>query len=203
MRVKTEERRQAIVDIAKEAFTKKGLEQTSMSYIAQKLGGSKATLYNYFSSKEDIFAAVMESSVTSDVASAFDKLSNSVALETALFDFGFHYLQSIMSYELDAIRKMALCESGRSEISRYFYINGPGKGRESIAQYLNNQMENGSLTKTRPQIAAAQLIALLEAELVPPFEMNVIEKPNDTEIKRVAETAIDSFLKIYQGKETS
>ncbi len=61
MRVKSEEKRQAILEIAKDSFTKQGFEQTSMSHIAKMLGGSKATLYNYFSSKEEIFTAVMES----------------------------------------------------------------------------------------------------------------------------------------------
>ncbi|WP_253295185.1 TetR/AcrR family transcriptional regulator, partial [Vibrio cholerae] len=57
MRVKSEEKRQAILEIAKDSFTKQGFEQTSMSHIAKMLGGSKATLYNYFSSKEEIFTA--------------------------------------------------------------------------------------------------------------------------------------------------
>ena len=46
MRVKSEERRQAMVEVARQAFTELGFENTSMSEIANRLGGSKATLYN-------------------------------------------------------------------------------------------------------------------------------------------------------------
>jgi transcriptional regulator, TetR family len=74
MRVKSEARRQAIVDVAKEAFSQQGFENTSMSEIASRVGGSKATLYNYFSSKAEIFAAVMESSATEQIAGAFKLL---------------------------------------------------------------------------------------------------------------------------------
>ena len=68
MRVKSEARRQAIIDVAKEAFCRQGFEATSMSEIASRVGGSKATLYNYFRSKEEIFIAVMESSATAQAA---------------------------------------------------------------------------------------------------------------------------------------
>ena len=44
-----------------------------MSEIAKQVGGSKATLYNYFKSKEEIFAAVMESSATRDIANRLSR----------------------------------------------------------------------------------------------------------------------------------
>ena len=70
MRVKTEERRQAIIEVAREAFTAQGFENTSMAEIASRVGGSKATLYNYFSSKEELFAAVIDEFGGTSVASA-------------------------------------------------------------------------------------------------------------------------------------
>lgn len=59
MRVKSEAKRQAILAVARESFTRHGFETTSMSAIASEVGGSKATLYNHFSSKEALFEAVM------------------------------------------------------------------------------------------------------------------------------------------------
>ena len=46
MRVKSEAKRQAILDIAKATFIEQGYSNTSMSEIASRVGGSKATLYN-------------------------------------------------------------------------------------------------------------------------------------------------------------
>ncbi|MEO6377128.1 MAG: helix-turn-helix domain-containing protein, partial [Caulobacteraceae bacterium] len=53
-------RRQAILNVACEAFLAEGYAAVSMSAIAATLGGSKATLYAYFRSKAELFAAVME-----------------------------------------------------------------------------------------------------------------------------------------------
>ena len=59
MRVRTDEKRREIVDVASELFEEHGFERTSMSMISERLGGSKATLYGYFKSKEQLLAAVL------------------------------------------------------------------------------------------------------------------------------------------------
>src|SRR3546814_7737273 len=48
-----------ILRIAQEHFLQHGYSATSMSHIAESLGGSKATLWTYFSSKEDLFRYVI------------------------------------------------------------------------------------------------------------------------------------------------
>src|SRR3546814_15841215 len=53
------ERRSAIVAIAQQAFSEQGFGGTSMSAIAARMGGSKATLWAYFPSKKDLFAAAL------------------------------------------------------------------------------------------------------------------------------------------------
>jgi AcrR family transcriptional regulator len=58
-----EARRSAIVAAARKAFLRDGYGQTSMSSIAADVGGSKTTLWNYFPSKEDLFAAVVDDQV--------------------------------------------------------------------------------------------------------------------------------------------
>ena len=52
--------RQLLVDVARQLFAKKGLENTTMNDIAQASGKGRRTLYTYFKSKEDIYYAVIE-----------------------------------------------------------------------------------------------------------------------------------------------
>jgi AcrR family transcriptional regulator len=202
MRVKSEARRQAILDIAKEAFTEQGFEQTSMSFIAKKLGGSKATLYNYFSSKEEIFSAVMKSSTTEQISLVFRNLSIHKGLKAELIDFGFCYLKSILSPELTAIHKMALAESDRSDIGRFFYQNGPSIGWQSVTEFFQDRIDDKTIRPCDPHIAALQLKGLLEAELKDPYELGVIEQPGDELLQTVVKRAIESFLDIYEYENT-
>lgn len=53
--------RQLLVDIARQLFAKKGLENTTMNDIATSSGKGRRTLYTYFKSKEEIYYAVIES----------------------------------------------------------------------------------------------------------------------------------------------
>ncbi|CAM3932609.1 HTH-type transcriptional regulator RutR [Vibrio aerogenes CECT 7868] len=197
MRVKSEARRQAILDIAKEAFIKQGFEQTSMSAIAKKLGGSKATLYNYFNSKEAIFLAVMRASISDQLVKAFHGLSEKEGLEVTLSEMGVIYLKSILNPEVTAIRKLALSESERSDIGCFFYENGPKKGWRTVERFIASQVESGNLIPCNTEIATAQLKALLDAELVEPYEFGVIDKPDDEKIEQVVNRAINSFIRLY------
>ena len=53
--------RKILVDTARQLFAKKGLENTTMFDIAEASGKGRRTLYTYFSSKEDVYYAVIES----------------------------------------------------------------------------------------------------------------------------------------------
>lgn len=53
--------RQKLVDVARQLFAKNGLNGTTMNDIAVASGKGRRTLYTYFSRKEDIYYAVIES----------------------------------------------------------------------------------------------------------------------------------------------
>lgn len=198
MRVKSEARRQAIVDVAKEAFSKQGFENTSMSEIASRVGGSKATLYNYFSSKAEIFAAVMESSAHEQIAAAFDLPADDCDIRTFLLNLGLHYLNFVIEPEIMAIRKMAINEADRSEIGRQFYENGPKKGWLKVSRYLQQQMDRKKIIAADAWVCAMHLKGLLESEVVEPYALGVFPHPDKEALNHMAERAINVFLRAYQ-----
>lgn len=55
-----EETRDAIIQIARNIFGKYGFQKTSMNQIANANRKGKSSLYYYFTSKEDVFKAVLE-----------------------------------------------------------------------------------------------------------------------------------------------
>jgi len=50
-----------LIDVARQLFAKKGVENTTMNDIAEASQRGRRTLYTYFSSKNDIYKAVIES----------------------------------------------------------------------------------------------------------------------------------------------
>ena len=53
--------RQTLVDVARQLFAKKGMENTTMNDIAMASGKGRRTLYTYFKNKEEVYTAVIES----------------------------------------------------------------------------------------------------------------------------------------------
>lgn len=203
MRVKTEERRQAIIEVARQAFTGQGFENTSMAEIASRVGGSKATLYNYFSSKEELFAAVIEEFGRQKIADAFTSLQPDRPIDEQLLGLGLHYLQFRLSPEVLGLQTIIYHEAARSSIGRDYYLLGPKKGWMLVADYLAGQMQRGRLRQTDPWITGVHLKGLLEAELMEPCVLGAQPIPDETELRAIVARAIEVFLLAYSAPATN
>lgn len=199
MRVKSETKRQTILDVATKAFIELGFNNTSMSEIASRVGGSKSTLYNYFSSKEEIFSAVMETSAKREIADAFESLDLRQDIESTLNKFGRQYLASIMSGNILAIWRMAVSESERSDIGQRFYTLGPQRGWKMLSDYLGKKIEEGVLRKADSGICAMHLKGLIEAELYLSVVLGVEAAPDSKKIEEVTARAVTVFLLAYRA----
>ncbi|OQX06398.1 MAG: hypothetical protein BWK76_26270, partial [Desulfobulbaceae bacterium A2] len=74
---KKDAKRQAILDVACRLFSVQGYEATTISDITTQVGGSKATIYSHFSSKEELFVECMTAAVESYIAGAVAQLDTS------------------------------------------------------------------------------------------------------------------------------
>src|SRR6188768_1534105 len=100
-----DERRERIVQVARTVFYEVGYAGASMSMISTRLGGSKATLYAYFNSKEDLFEAIIREQC-GQLAELFLAHTGAEDLRTTLTTMGRDLLMTIMSDE--AIRTFQL-----------------------------------------------------------------------------------------------
>ena len=144
MRVKTEEKRQAILAAAFEVFSEVGFEQASMSEIAARAGGSKATLYSYFPSKEEMFTEVMMAAAHEAMA-GLELLKASLPIREVLTRFGKNHLTVMLKPELLAVRRLSIHEGGRSNVGALFYERGPRQGWRMVADFLQQSIDAGQL----------------------------------------------------------
>ena len=169
MKVRTEARRQAIVEAAAGLFQEMGYEGASMNELAKRLGGSKATLYGYFPTKEALFIAVVQSFATGHLSEAAEALSEEVvgraALEAALTRFGERMLQVLTNDATAlAVYRMVVAESGRSEVGQLFHEAGPRQSIAALTALLSAAMKRGELRRADPKVTALQFTALVTAE---------------------------------------
>src|SRR5579863_5832146 len=108
-----DERRETIVSIAHEAFLSNGYAGTSMSAIAAKLGGSKGTLYNYFCSKEELFAAVIERKCEQFLRALYDAEVEGGDLREALMHAAKRVIELALADDTIATHRLVVAECGR------------------------------------------------------------------------------------------
>ncbi|MDN0077576.1 TetR/AcrR family transcriptional regulator [Crenobacter sp. SG2303] len=183
--------------MATEVFLERGYEATSMSEIATRVGGSKATLYNYFASKEELFLVVMKGWAQERMMQAFGSLVPGGDLAVTLQTFGEHFLKNVLTPDLLVVRGIVMGEGPRSGMGKMFLENGPALGWEQLAGFLEGEMEAGRLRPGKPLRAALHLINLLEADFLELFITGVADLPGDEQIVESVTEAVRVFLHGY------
>jgi len=199
MRVRTESKRSDILDTAASVFLEQGFERASMSEIAARVGGSKATLYGYFRSKEELFVAVAIAEAAKELVPALEELdATSPDLRDALLPVAEKLIAFLLSPDSIAAHRMVMSEAGRSDIGRQFYANGRQRGLEHFAAFLERASMNGTIRRCDFYIAATHLVALIESEWVPPVLFGVARPaPSRLEIRQSMARALEVFLAAY------
>jgi AcrR family transcriptional regulator len=202
MRVRTEAKREAILEIAAKAFIEMGYERASMAEISSRVGGSKATLYGYFESKEQLFIAVATAVGEKHLAAAFAELEQrETDLPVALQRFGERMMAFLSQPEALATQRMVVAEAGHSDIGRRFYEAGPRRGLDAVAAYLQAAMDQGRLRTADARVAAQHLIALFQAETMPLRLLGVPVGTSRAQIRSAIERALAVFLAAYGASD--
>jgi AcrR family transcriptional regulator len=198
MKTKTEAKRLAILTAAADVFREVGFERASMSEIRARIGGSKATLYNYFPSKEKLFFEVMYQAKELELASITHTLNpDADDLKEELLHFGHRLLAALYSPEAIAIRRLAIAESRHSNIGKIVFEGATLPIEKQVAEFLRKGMKRGALRTADPKTAAMQLLSLLESELLQRVLLGVVSSVKPEALNSAARRAVETFLSGY------
>src|SRR5262245_55941849 len=95
-----------------------------MQAISQRLGGSKATLYGYFKSKEELFVACVELDIAGEVEAVAEKVRSFAELQDALLYLSREFLRRVTSDRPIAISRMIAGLPADTRIGLTFYERG-------------------------------------------------------------------------------
>ncbi len=195
---KSDSKRQAILENAYRLFRAQGFDGTSMTDITSQVGGSKATLYSHFPSKEELFVECMMAALENYMSETLKHLDASRRdPEAALQNFGTSVLNFICSPEQVEVRRLMIAEASRSGTGKLFFDKLAAL-RSRISSYLDACMVSGLLRLDDCDLAADHLGALLEAEVLEPLLLNVrAGAPDEEETAFAARRAVAAFLRAY------
>ncbi|ACF00698.1 transcriptional regulator, TetR family [Rhodopseudomonas palustris TIE-1] len=205
VRVRTEAKRDAILDTAAEVFKERGLEGASMSEIASRLGGSKATLYGYFPSKEELFVHVALRVAGKQILGMYENLEARATddPERVLTEFGKKLLHRVLVEDATTAHRLAVAHGRIGNLGRIFYDAGPGKAVEAFTRYIDAATKAGRLHAANPGAAAHHLLALLESEIAYRRRLQFDDAISASEIDQCVGRAVTVFLAAYAAPRTS
>jgi AcrR family transcriptional regulator len=181
-------------------FSEVGYAASSMSSIAARLGGSKATLYKYFPSKEELFAASLEDLIASHAGELMLPAGGGEDLEKTLTQFCRKITAAMVSPPLLALFRLVVAESPRfPELGKAYYDKVVNPGRQRIAAFLQSWIDRGLLKPVDPLLAAAQLVALCRSDGYSRALANLAPPPSAAQLTAEADAAVAVFLAAFKA----
>jgi TetR/AcrR family transcriptional regulator, mexJK operon transcriptional repressor len=201
-RIGKDERRAAIIAIAREEFLREGYASASMSQIAVKVGGSKATLYSYFPSKRDLFFAVVETE-SGKLLDDLYRIDTAIKdVRAAMHDFCRRFITMLLSEKTIAFDRIVTAESVRfPEIGQAAHEFGYKRGLDRMVGLMKLGMEAEILRRANPVRAAEYMLGLCYSHLSKLRLWNVIQSVTSEQIDAEVALVSAAFLALFGNDE--
>lgn len=194
-------RGRVLLEVATEVFLELGYGATSVDEIVSRASSSKATVYKLFTSKERLFAAVVDS-IVGEIEHPIS-LDGDGDLETTLQHVAEEHLAVVFSEGHVRLMRMVAAEAGRfPELGAAYYSHGPALGHQKVAVFLRGHAARQTLTCDDPVAAAEDFwgIVLHSGTLARLY--GVIPAPDPDWSEKQARSAVERFLRLYPIHET-
>jgi AcrR family transcriptional regulator len=140
-----DEARNRIIQTALELFNDKGYHPTKMEDIADRLGVSKATIYFYFKSKEDLLIAAIESAPQIvQEALKFSFKDDDFLTNSGIF---FDKIKEMVKTWSPGLFFEALSEASRNEAVRKAVRDDSDRTVEIVSKFLGELMNRGLMRR--------------------------------------------------------
>ncbi|MEZ5817141.1 MAG: TetR/AcrR family transcriptional regulator [Hyphomicrobiaceae bacterium] len=192
-------KRRQILDGAAKVFRRTGFDAASMADVAAEAGVSKATLYVYYPSKEQLFAAVIGEERDRSIGQIVETLDPEHAAREALSQFGRLLVQILGRPNVIQAHRIVIgvCER-MPEIGRQMYDGGPRRVCRALQTYLEARVAAGELAIADTELAAQQFLELCQAGIVRPRLYAAVSAPlSQVAAERVVNAAVEMFLARY------
>ena len=192
-------RRKAFVDAAREAFFTNGYAGTTMSSIASKVGGSKTTLWTYFPSKEELFAAVVDDIVEQYGHALTIDLPLDEPVRDVLRRFGMVLMTKLTATPILSLFRLVVGEAERfPHLAETFYERGPRRGKARAAEWVGEKMVRGELRMGDPMRAVQQFTGLCQSGVYQFAMLNLPESRDFDRLQSDVDAAVDTFYRAWK-----
>jgi len=185
----------AIVAAATDVFLEVGFGAATLDEVVRRAGGSRATLYENFGSKEGLFAAIIAAQCAQIVEPLRALAHDGGAPEDVLFAVGRRFLDILMSPRGLGLYRLVSAEAGRfPALGMQVFESGPKAAADQLAGYLQSQVEAGTLVLEDTDLAARHFLEMVKGDLHTRALFAAGPAPASDEIDTCVRAAVRLFL---------
>ncbi|MEC7762097.1 MAG: TetR/AcrR family transcriptional regulator C-terminal domain-containing protein [Pseudomonadota bacterium] len=189
-------KKQNMLKAASEMFLANGYEDMHLDHLIEKVGGSKAFIYNNFENKQGLFIAVVEYSC-SELLQPLEGLDPAeFTLETGLTELARRYLNVSLDQRSIMLHRLIIAERLQfPEIGAVFNNAGPRVSFRIAARFIAAQQEMGNLSERRPAADLATIfLGMINAGYLTQMLTSGMSRPGTEETDARISLAVDTFL---------
>ena len=189
-------RRQRLIAAAEHVFVERGYSAARMDGVARRAGMSKKTIYQLFATKQELFAAVIDSR-RAELAAMIEResASESSRPNDVLRRLVRKIARFVLAPRQAALYRLAVAESQRApELANAFHKEGSSKACSPLTEWLALQHERGALCVPDPPAAAKMLFAMALGELQMRALIEELSEPDAATIDSKVDEAVRLFL---------
>lgn len=181
---------------AREVFLAQGFDGASMGEIARAAGVSKGTLYVYFASKEELFAALVREQCGQTAESCF-VLDPDEDVASALTALSHRYIRAMMqSANISTVRMVIGVAEKLPEIGRAYYASAQEQAVALLSDWLRLKIARGELAIDDVELAAWQFVVGCHSRIVM-ANFFCGASASEQEIERVVTFTVTSFMSAF------
>ena len=161
IRMKSHERREAIVCSATRLFAEKGFRGATTRELAAELGVTEPVLYQHFRTKKDLYRAIIEVKVSQTAGDAAEFLALTDTDDDRAF---FTALGALILHRFDSdiqLSRLILYSALESpELGEVFFDRAIAEFYRLVAGYIRRRARAGAFKKIPPDAAARGIIGM-------------------------------------------
>jgi TetR/AcrR family transcriptional repressor of mexJK operon len=195
VRMTATDRRQLITRAAGELFIARGYAGVSMEDVLAAVGGSKATLYRYFTDKSALFRASVEALCDEWSQPLHTFTPGNENLAETLVALGEHFAGVVLTPEAIALHRLVTSEAVRIPgLGEVFAEHGPNAGHAVLGRCLQQACDDGLIKVEDPVRAAEQLYQAMLGHAQMRLLTDAPVKLTDAEVHASINEAVRVFL---------
>ncbi len=156
-------RRESLLAAAREVFLEHGFSGASIEDVVGRTGGSKASLYSYFGSKEGLFGEMVSAGCKEFLRNVAIPTVIEGSLQQTLKAFGLRFFKLYTEPGRVKLMRAVIAEATRfPQFAQQLYREGPQAVRIELAAFFRHCQTQGLLVMPNPDLAAIQFITLVK-----------------------------------------